>query len=376
MSYGVFTSVYANHDWKKAAKRAHNAGFTSVQFVPVIGGKWLGASEFSIEQAQEVRAAYAAEGIEILAVSAGHSFVVPDAQKRAQALSDAKRWIELAPAFGAQLVVTEIGSTHPTHNWTDHSDNHTEETWQTVVSIYRELAAHAAKFGVTVGVEMHFAAVIQSAELVRRILDDVGEENLKVVYDPANLVTPENADRQESQIDEFLRLLGKDIVLAHAKDTRIEKEHSIFGPAGGGVLPYSYYIKKLRESGYRGPLVLEYLKEEDVLQALAFLEKQQVPPFLLPLYDGDRQLYSNAKDLLDIVHAPQGALEPRYRLLISMVADALKLHPAGAVACAREAIAAGATKEQVKEALWVVLAAGGLPALIENFDVYREVILP
>ena len=33
------------------------------------------------------------------------------------------------------------------------------------------------------------------------------------------------------------------------------------------------------------------------------------------------------------------------------------------------------TKEEVTEAVRVIYTAGGLPSLIENFDLYREVLL-
>jgi alkylhydroperoxidase/carboxymuconolactone decarboxylase family protein YurZ len=57
---------------------------------------------------------------------------------------------------------------------------------------------------------------------------------------------------------------------------------------------------------------------------------------------------------------------------MSVVADALVLHPPGAAACAREALKAGAAKEEIAEAMRIVYAAGGLPPLLESAGVYRE----
>jgi len=101
----------------------------------------------------------------------------------------------------------------------------------------------------------------------------------------------------------------------------------------------------------------------------------QIPEFLKPIYDSDAELYRMIEDTLGFVHSDGGALEKKYKHLISMVADALCNHPGGAVACAREAIEAGATKEQVKEAMRIVFSAGGLPMLIENMDVYRQIMV-
>ena len=72
---------------------------------------------------------------------------------------------------------------------------------------------------------------------------------------------------------------------------------------------------------------------------------KEVPVFLKPLAESDEKLYAIVDETLALVHC-EGALEPKYKHLISMVADAMCHHTSGAVACAREAIEAGATKEQ------------------------------
>lgn len=100
--------------------------------------------------------------------------------------------------------------------------------------------------------------------------------------------------------------------------------------------------------------------------------KKEVPFFLKPIADADEKLYALVDDTMGLVHC-EGALEPKYKHLISMVADAICNHPGGAAACAREAIAAGATKEQAIEAMRIVYSAGGLPMVLENLDVYKAI---
>ena len=99
---------------------------------------------------------------------------------------------------------------------------------------------------------------------------------------------------------------------------------------------------------------------------------KEVPFFLKPIADADEKLYALVDETLKLVHS-EGALEPKYKYLISMVADALCNHPGGAAACAKEAIEAGATKEQAIEALRIVCSAGGLPMLLENIAVYKAI---
>lgn len=101
--------------------------------------------------------------------------------------------------------------------------------------------------------------------------------------------------------------------------------------------------------------------------------EKEVPVFLKPIADADPELYSVVADTLGLVHG-DGALELKYKLMLSMVADAIRNHPGGALACAREARAAGATSTQLAEAMRVVFAAGGLPMSLENIDIYREIL--
>ncbi len=101
---------------------------------------------------------------------------------------------------------------------------------------------------------------------------------------------------------------------------------------------------------------------------------KEVPIFMQPFYEADQELYELMEKTMGFVHE-DGALEKKYKHMISMVADALVNHPNGAVACGREALAAGATKEQLREAMRIVFSAGGLPMLLENAEIYRQLLI-
>ncbi len=373
MKYGVFSSVYGKYGIAEAAEKIKAAGFEFVQLVPVENGRFLAAREFVPSKIREITAAYRRSGLQLIGISGGFRFLAPDQKEREQVLEETKRWIKLAPELGTDLVVTEIGSKHPSHNWTDCPENHTEKAWKEAVAVYRTLTRYAKRYGVTIGIEPHFAAVIQNSADLQRIREDVGADNLKIVLDPANSITAENAANQVQELEELFERVGANAVLAHAKDTAIVKGESVFVPAGKGVLPYRTYFSLLKKQRYTGPLVLEYLEEAEAVDTLNWLKQEEAPPYLRTLLGADPKLYENTRDALELVHGTEGALELKYRLLLSMVADALERHPEGAAACAREAIEAGATREQVAEAFRVVYTAGGLPAILENLEVYREV---
>jgi sugar phosphate isomerase/epimerase/alkylhydroperoxidase/carboxymuconolactone decarboxylase family protein YurZ len=371
MEYGVFSTAFGKRDVEGIAAGLAANGIRKTQFYPLVAGKWLSAADFTDGLIRNINRAFAAHGVSIVAAGAGNRFISSDEGEAKKALENALRWVETAPRLGANIIVTEAGTAHKTEFWTDVPENHTAETWDRIVEIYRTIARRAQDYGVTVGIEPHFASGVRDAKELRRVLDDVGEPNFKAVLDPANSVTAENAGRQEETLEELFFLLGRDFVLAHAKDARLENGAAVFGPAGSGVLPYGVYLALLKAAGYEGPLLLEYVGE-DFQDVIGYIKRSAVPPFLRPIAEGDPVLYDAIGRLQDIHHGDTGLIPKKYRLLLSVVADALALHPAGTVACAREALKAGAAKGEIIEALRVVYAAGGLPPLLESADVYRE----
>src|SRR5207244_3590029 len=95
--------------------------------------------------------------------------------------------------------------------------------------------------------EPEVANVVDCARKARRLLDVIRLPCLRVVLDPANLFHEGELARQHEVLDEAFELLGKDIVLAHAKD--VTQDGKTTAP-GKGLLDYDYYLSKLRACGY------------------------------------------------------------------------------------------------------------------------------
>ena len=107
-------------------------------------------------------------------------------------------------------------------------------------------------------------------QLLRHLLDEIGSPHLKVTLDPANLFHTGELPRMKEILDEAFALVGKDVVLAHAKDLDRDGEAG-HKPAGQGVLDYDRYISLLRKYECTGPLLLHGLSVAQVPGCLAFL---------------------------------------------------------------------------------------------------------
>jgi sugar phosphate isomerase/epimerase len=113
------------------------------------------------------------------------------------------------------------------------------------------VSALAAAKGVTVA----FETGQETADLLRRTLDDLKCPNLKVNFDPANMLLYDKGDPLRA-----VEILGPDIRSVHVKDANRTKVPGTWGeevPLGQGQVNIKAWVQTLKKVGYRGPLCIE-----------------------------------------------------------------------------------------------------------------------
>ena len=109
----------------------------------------------------------------------------------------------------------------------------------------------AAEAGVTVA----FETGQESSALLRRTLDEVKCPNLKVNFDPANMLLYDKDDPLKA-----VELLAPDIRSVHVKDADRPTVKGTWGnevPLGTGQTNTAAFIRALKKVGYRGALCIE-----------------------------------------------------------------------------------------------------------------------
>jgi L-ribulose-5-phosphate 3-epimerase len=105
------------------------------------------------------------------------------------------------------------------------------------------------------GVTVAFETGQETADLLRRTLDDLKCPNLKVNFDPANVLLYDMGDPLRA-----VEILGPDIRSVHVKDANRTKVPGTWGeevPLGQGQVNIKQFIQTLKKVGYRGPLCIE-----------------------------------------------------------------------------------------------------------------------
>ena len=131
------------------------------------------------------------------------------------------------------------------------------------------------RFAATCGQEFLFETGSETADGLHGLLEDIGEPNAGVNFDPANVLIYGKGDPAE-----FVAKFGSRIKVVHCKDANPPEAGAARGretPLGKGSTHFSALLGRLLDSGFRGPLVIERElppgpeQERDVAEAARFL---------------------------------------------------------------------------------------------------------
>lgn len=115
--------------------------------------------------------------------------------------------------------------------------------------------AQVAELAREAGITVAFETGQESASLLRTTLDELKCPNLKVNFDPANMLLYDMDDPIRA-----VELLAPDIRSVHVKDANRPTKKGTWGeevPLGRGQTNTRLFVKTLQRLGYRGPLCIE-----------------------------------------------------------------------------------------------------------------------
>lgn len=222
-----------------------------------------------------IEAARRATGIEITTIFcsfAGESYanisavqtsvgLVPEST-RAERVQRISKIGKFAHEIGVTRVAMHIGSVHGDHSAPLHA-----QMVQVTRQICDELASRGQVFALETGQE--------NAQTLKRFIEDVKRDNLKVNFDPANMILY-GVDQPISALNVLIPWIDG----VHCKDGRWPTQEGQLGqetPLGEGDVDFRAWLKRLLELGYRGPLTIEReisgdQQRQDILRAVALLE--------------------------------------------------------------------------------------------------------
>ena len=270
MEIGVFTRTYKTIDLRETFERMRRDGLGHAQLNFANAGLPVFPEKLDEKTLCRIRDLAAEYEIALDALTGTFNMIGPDREKRFQEAAQFEIQCEAAAALGIPVVTLCTGSRSPEGKWSWDDRNLDRDAWDDLIGTTDIILRFAEKTGVILGVETEASNVICTAQRARDYLDSFASPHLKIIMDGANLFhdgEPDCAKVLENAFD----LLGGDIVSAHAKDIRFGVKTD-FLAAGQGDLDFRRYLRLLLKSGYKGPLLMHGLSEDQVPSSKAFLE--------------------------------------------------------------------------------------------------------
>ena len=270
MQIGIFTKIFPRPALELVLDTVAATGLRCVQFNMESVSLPPMPDALPPGLAERIRNAAATRGLALASLQGTFNMSHPDPEVRQAGLRRLRILIDACGAMDTSVVAICIGTRDPENMWRHHPDNDTAEAWRDMLSCVREAVRMAEGAGVTLAVEPEVTNLVDSPQKARRLLDEIGSPHLKITMDAANLFHAGELPRMKEVMDDAFALLGRDFVLAHAKDLSRDGEAGQ-EPAGKGLLDYDHYIALLRRAGFAGPLLLHGLPEHQVSECVSFL---------------------------------------------------------------------------------------------------------
>jgi sugar phosphate isomerase/epimerase len=220
-----------------------------------------------------IKAAFAGEGVEIAAVGGYYNLAHPNPAERQAIHMRFRGLMGLCESIGAPMLCSEAGTYHPHDEWEWDPANATEQAFALFVEAMRPLVAAAGDCGITIGLEPYVMTIINTPERAARLIEELASPHIKLVCDPAGLLTRSTLTEQRAFLPEAFRLIAPSIGLVHVEDCRPDPQgHFLWLPAGQGLIDYPLFMEQLVQAGYDGPLILEHLSEADLPPAREYVQ--------------------------------------------------------------------------------------------------------
>ena len=204
--------------------------------------------------------------VEAAAVNGTFNMAHPDSRIRAEGLRRFEGFAHAVNCLGCRIATLCSGTRNTASLWAPHPENGSDEAWRDMAETTAAAVKIAEKYNIVLAVETEAANIIDTPEKARKLMDETGSPNLKMIMDCANLFHPGEAKRENVRpvMHHAFDLFGRDVVIAHGKDIRASDGIDFCG-TGEGIVDFAYFAALLTEYDYQGDMFLHGVYDEQKL---------------------------------------------------------------------------------------------------------------
>lgn len=269
LQLGVFSRTYGPGTVSDIFRRIKDDGLRLVHYNMMSSGLSAFPEHVSNAHCGEVRQASRNNDLDVIGLSATFNMIHPDPITRERGIASFETLAATAPKIGTRYLSLCTGSRNTTDRWAWHPDNDRPDAWRDLLLTLDKILPIAERHDLVLGIEPEVNNVVRTARLARKLLDEAQSDRLQVILDPANLFdTATSVGEIDGLIVEAVTLLHEDVTVAHAKDRTLDGRVCA---AGKGAVNFRFFLSRLEEMGFAGPLVLHGLEEQEVSASVRVL---------------------------------------------------------------------------------------------------------
>ncbi len=256
------------------AAKAREEGFSCVHlaFSKVIKGVTFDDCALTEGLAFHTRRVFAREGLDVAVLGCYLNLAHPDPEKLKEIQSRYYGHLRVAALMGAGVVGTETGAPNPEYK-TD-ANTHGKEALDTFIRNLAPVVERAEACGVTLAIEPVWKHIVYDPGRAVEVLNAIQSPNLRIIFDPVNLLYPGNLDDRERVFAEAMDRLGDRIAVVHLKDFVPAGDDLKSVAAGTGLMDYQSILRFLKARKPYIQATLENTSNDNAAAARTMLEQQ------------------------------------------------------------------------------------------------------
>ena len=115
--------------------------------------------------------------------------------------------------------------------------------------------------------------IVWNPQVARRVIREMASPNLRIIFDPVNLLSKENYQDRERVIEEAIEQFGEYVEVVHLKDFQVQGEKLVAVAPGTGLMDYKPLLAYLKREKYGIQATLENTVPENAVAARKYLEE-------------------------------------------------------------------------------------------------------
>lgn len=179
--------------------------------------------------------------------------------------------LRVAALAGIGMVGTETGAPNAAYKFD--ANTHSREALRTFMWNLEPVLEMAEKYGVMMAIEPVRSHIVYNVDRALQVIEGMESPNLRIIFDPVNLLAADNVDRRDAVLDAAMDKLCDHIAMVHLKDYVRTENGLVSVAAGTGEMDYTAILRFLKA---RKPFIqatLENTSNDNAVQARELIER-------------------------------------------------------------------------------------------------------